>query len=343
MMGTPYPRYADTATWLWLLLSGLVGYVIGDYCLMQGYIIIGSRFGQLFMTLSAPSAAIVGRLFLGESMKPVAILGMLVTLAGIAMSILSKPDNPKPNATNPDTPKPDNPKPDNPSNPQNQTTPNLVRRRPTCANNPACGNNPACANNPACTNNPACANNPTPKINSHSLKFNLPLNGIIYASMAGICQGIGLVLSKEGLLHYDTAIASASATGTIAAPPIPVPIDVSVAFASTMIRGIMGLIGFLLLMVLLKNESLTRLRTAVRDRKAMWAVTASMLFGPFIGVSMSLMATRYTSTGIAQTLFALTPVLIIAPAAILFHQKIRPREVIGAIVSVAGAALFFLF
>ena len=35
-MGTPYPRYADGATWLWLLLSGVVGYVIGDYCLMQG-------------------------------------------------------------------------------------------------------------------------------------------------------------------------------------------------------------------------------------------------------------------------------------------------------------------
>ena len=61
-MGTPSPRFADGSTWLWLLLSGVVGYVIGDYCLMQGYIYIGSRFGQLFMTLSAPTAAITGRL-----------------------------------------------------------------------------------------------------------------------------------------------------------------------------------------------------------------------------------------------------------------------------------------
>ena len=37
-MGMPFPRYADGSTWLWLLLSGVVGYVIGDYCLMQGYI-----------------------------------------------------------------------------------------------------------------------------------------------------------------------------------------------------------------------------------------------------------------------------------------------------------------
>ena len=89
-LGMPWPRYADVSTWMWLLLSGVVGYVIGDYCLMQGYILIGSRFGQLFMTLSAPTAALTGRLFLGEQMRPLAIIGMVVTLSGIAMSILSK-------------------------------------------------------------------------------------------------------------------------------------------------------------------------------------------------------------------------------------------------------------
>ena len=92
-MGVPYPRFADGGTWLWLLLSGVVGYVIGDYCLMQGYIFIGSRFGQLFMTLSAPTAALTGRLLLGEQMRPLAIVGMVVTLSGIALSILSKKDN----------------------------------------------------------------------------------------------------------------------------------------------------------------------------------------------------------------------------------------------------------
>ena len=93
VMGVPYPRYADGSTWTWLLLSGVVGYVIGDYCLMQGYIHIGSRFGQLFMTLSAPTAALTGRLFLGEQMRPITILGMVITLSGIALSILSKSDN----------------------------------------------------------------------------------------------------------------------------------------------------------------------------------------------------------------------------------------------------------
>lgn len=64
--------------------------------------------------------------------------------------------------------------------------------------------------------------------------------------------------------------------------------------------------------------------------------------GPFIGVSLSLMATLYTSIGIAQTITALTPVLIILPTYLFFHQKVTLREVIGAIISVCGVSLFFV-
>lgn len=270
-MGQPYPRYADGQTWLWLLLSGVVGYTIGDYCLMQGYIIIGSRFGQLFMTLSAPTAALMGRLLLGEEMRPLALIGMAVTLCGIAISILSKPQD------------------------------------------------------------------------GH-LQSKLPPKGIFFAAMAGICQGLGLVLSKIGLEHYDAAIAAAG-IATDAVPTgaiIGLPLYLSVPFASTMIRGLIGLAGFLLLLFLFNKDGAAQLRRAVGDRRAMWAAAASMVFGPFVGVSLSLLATQYTTTGIAQTIFALTPVLIIAPAAILFKQKITAREVIGAVISVTGVCLFFL-
>ena len=273
-MGSPYPRYADGSTWLWLLLSGIVGYVIGDYCLMQGYIHIGSRFGQLFMTLSAPTAAITGRIFLGESMRPQAIAGMLITIGGIAMSILSKSDG----------------------------------------------------------------------TNHHSVRFNLPPKGIFYAAMAGICQGFGLVLSKIGLGHYDTSIAAAGIASNVVpnGAIIPLPIGISMSFAATLIRAYIGLAGFFLALVLFNKDGLQQLNHAIHDRKAMWCVLGSTIFGPFIGVSASLLATLYTSAGIAQTIFALTPILIIAPAAILFHQRVTVREVIGAVVSVCGVCLFFI-
>lgn len=72
-----------------------------------------------------------------------------------------------------------------------------------------------------------------------------------------------------------------------------------------------------------------------------WLLLSGVV-GYVIGVSASLLATQFTSAGIAQTLFALTPILIIAPTAVLFHQKVTAREVIGAIVSVAGVCLFFV-
>ncbi len=272
-MGAPWPRYADSGTWLWLLLSGLIGYVVGDYCLMQGYILIGSRFGQLFMTLSAPTAALLGWLTMGEAMRPTALIGMVVTLSGIAISILSKGDK------------------------------------------------------------------------AHAgLSLTISPKGLIIACMAGICQGAGLVVSKIGLQHYYAAL-SAQGIDEAMVPAeaiVPLPLSVSIPFASTMIRGLMGLFGFLALQLLFSKDGMAQLRRACGDRKAMISAFASMLFGPFIGVSLSLTATLYTSTGIAQTLFALTPVLIIAPSAWLFHQRVTLREIVGAVISVAGASLFFL-
>ena len=278
-MGAPYPRYADGGTWLWLLLSGLVGYVVGDYCLMQGYIIIGSRFGQLFMTLSAPTAALLGRLFIGEQMRPVALLGMAVTLSGIALTILSKRE--------------------------------------------ASG---------------------TEGGKHGGLRLALSPRGVFFAAMAGICQGAGLVLSKIGLNHYELALAAQGLTEAVIPEGalLQLPLRFSIPFASTMIRGIMGLAGFLLLLLFFAHDGGRQLSRALRDRKAMWCAFASMFFGPFVGVSLSLMATQYTATGIAQTLFALTPILIIAPSALLFGQRVTLREVVGAVVSVAGVCLFFV-
>ncbi|MBO4402692.1 MAG: DMT family transporter [Bacteroidales bacterium] len=276
IMGVPYPRFADGATWGWMLLSGFVGYVLGDYCLMKGYILIGSRFGQLFMTLSAPTAAIIARLFLGEKMHPLDLLGMFITLGGIAMSILSK----------------------------NETS-----------------------------------------ASGRKVRLKLPLKGIFFASMAGIGQGAGLVISKIGLFHYEQ---SASAAGMVSGFDIPdgallsVPICFSIPFAATLIRTYIGLSGFFLALMLFGDHGLSQLHRAVCDRKAMWSALGSTILGPFVGVSASMFAVTLTSAGIAQTIFALTPILIIAPAALFFHQRVTVREVIGAVISVLGVSLFFI-
>lgn len=257
--GAPYPLMANGKAWLWLSLSGFVGYLLGDYCLFNSYIIIGSRFGQLFMTLAPPTAAIAGWIMLGEKMPLQGVLGMLVTLTGIGISVLNKGGG----------------------------------------------------------------------RSGGKLTLKLPIKGVLLGIGAGVGQGIGLVLSKVGMNHYEAAI-----------PAGEEQIAAMLPFASTFIRAVTGAVGFLGVMVL--QNKLGTMVQAVKDRKGMTAAFWATATGPFIGVSLSLMAVRYTEAGIASTLMALTPVFILWPAHLIFGQKVTFKEVIGAVISVAGVSLFFI-
>lgn len=273
-LGTPLPPMTNGATWLWLCLSGFVGYVLGDYCLFQCYVHIGARFGQLLMTLSAPSAAITAWILLGERLSTMAICAGLVTLSGIAMSILSRQDG------------------------------------------------------------------------SSKLQLKLPLRGVLLGIGAGMGQGIGLVLSKVGMQCYtDSLYASGIADPSTWTSPdalLPVPVGTMMPFASTMIRAVVGLLGFSLAITLLNKRARTKMREGLHDATARWCALGATLFGPFIGVSLSLMATLYTHAGIAQTIMAMTPVFILLPSWLLFRQRVTWMEIVGALVSVVGVSLFFV-
>ena len=162
------------------------------------------------------------------------------------------------------------------------------------------------------------------------VRLTLPLKGILLGVGAGTGQGVGLVLSKIGLEHYAEAIPADA----------PAAMGAMLPFSSTMIRAIVGSIGFLLMMALQKD--LPQLKKAAHDRRGMLYVLVMTLFGPVIGVSLSLMAVKYTNAGIASTLMALTPVLILIPYAFIYKQHIRLREILGIAVSMIGVALFFL-
>lgn len=88
--GSPVPLHTDGKTWFWFALSGIVGFVFGDFCLFNAYVRIGSLYGQLLMTLAPPFAGIAGFLMLGEKLAPTSLLAMTVTLSGIGITILSK-------------------------------------------------------------------------------------------------------------------------------------------------------------------------------------------------------------------------------------------------------------
>ncbi len=240
--GMPLPFDAGSQQWIYLSLSGLVGFVFGDYFLFASYRLISSRIAMLIMTFVPPVTAFLGWIFLGEQMSLQHLAGMTLTVSGIAITVVSRP-------------------------------------------------------------------------NGGKMQLRYPAKGILFAFLGVMGQAGGLILSKIGMADYDP-------------------------FASTQIRIITGFLGFLAIIIF--TGRLGIVLHSLNDRKALTGITSGAFFGPFLGVSFSLVAIKFTTTGIASTLMAIVPILIIPPSALLMKQKIGPADYIGALISVAGVVLFFV-
>ncbi|HOY73157.1 MAG TPA: DMT family transporter, partial [Tenuifilaceae bacterium] len=228
--GLLLPTDAGGHQWLWLSLSGLVGFVMGDLFLFQSYVLVGARISMLIMSLSPPIAAGIGWLSMGETLTLKQALGMLLIFIGIAMVVL-----------------------------RSEKTPNGS------------------------------------KITGRKIKFGYSIPGLLLAFGGAVGQAGGLVLSKYGMAGYDVV-------------------------ASVQIRVITGIVGFAAVLLFMHKSG--NLLVAVKNAGAMRRITVGSFFGPFLGVSFSLLAVRYTSTGVASALMSIVPVLIIAPSAVLLKEKI---------------------
>lgn len=88
--GQAFPMDASLHNWTWLGISGVMGFFLGDIFLFQAYIEIGTRITLLIMAASPPITAILGFIFLNETLSPLGIIGMIVTILGISIVILSR-------------------------------------------------------------------------------------------------------------------------------------------------------------------------------------------------------------------------------------------------------------
>lgn len=241
--GLVLPVDATLHNWIWLGLSGIIGFILGDYFLFSSYPLIGSRMGMLLMTLAPPFAAFFGWIFLGEVMSLKGLAGMVLVVTGIAITIWNKPNG------------------------------------------------------------------------QEKIKLKYPPKGLFFAFLGAMGQGGGIVLSKYGMGSYN-------------------------AFASNQIRVIVAMIGFTLIITFLKRWK--NVATTLKNRPAFKGILTGSVFGPFLGVSFSLLAVQNVNAGVAATIMAMVPVFIIVPSVILYKQKVNLVEIIGAVISVIGVSLFFI-
>jgi drug/metabolite transporter (DMT)-like permease len=143
--------------------------------------------------------------------------------------------------------------------------------------------------------------------------------GLALALLATLGQAGGLVLGKLG-----------AGSGAAAMDP----------FAGTQVRVVAGMLGFAA--VLCFTRSWKGVLPSLRDRKAVASLSAGAFLGPFLGVSLSLLAVQSGNTGIASAIMSIVPVLIIAPSVLVFKEKVTLREILGSVVAVAGVFLLFM-
>jgi drug/metabolite transporter (DMT)-like permease len=241
--GVLLPVDATAYNWIWLTLSGVVGFVLGDLFLFKSYTVIGSRFSMLIMTLVPPITALFSWIMIGEKLRLLHLAGMTLTFSGIAIAIFSRSGK------------------------------------------------------------------------GEKLSLKLAPKGVLFALGGAVGQALGLVLSKVGLTDYDP-------------------------FAATQIRVIAGIIGFSVLITFMSRWN--SIFQGLKNRQGIASTTLGAFFGPFLGVSFSLISVKFTEAGVASTIMALVPVIIIAPAVILYKQKVTIAEIVGAVISVAGVAVMFL-
>ena len=248
--GSLFPVDFPLHAWIWLGLSGLIGFALGDLFLFKAFVEIGPRLSMLIMTLTAPISALLGLTFLGEIYSLQQWLGMLVTLMGVSWVILERSNN----------------------NQNNKRKVRLVTK-----------------------------------------------SGIIYAFLGTLGQATGYVLSKYGMMIDN---------------------DYLEPFAATQIRVIVGTIGFIIIITL--NRSWSKVFIAIKNMSAMGFIFGGAFLGPFLGVSLSLLALHYITAGVASTITALVPILIIPSVIYIGKEHVSIRAFAGAIIAVVGVFLLFM-
>ncbi len=244
--GSFLPMDASLERWGVLGLSGIIGLALGDALLFQAYVLIGPRITTLLMALAPVFGTLVAWFFLDEILTIPVLVGISITIAGVAWVVLEK------------------------------------------------------------------GNGHSAERQSHLI------SGVLLGLGASVCQALGLILSKVGLAGGYSALSG---------------VEIRILVAMIAIWFYSALRG--------------QLRPTVETLRAKpialaW-IGGGATFGPFIGVWLSLIAVQLSPVGVASTLMALSPVIVMPLSVIFFREKISPRAVFGTIAAMIGVAVITIF
>lgn len=233
----------SSSGFLFLAVSGVIGFFIGDALLFEAYVLIGARMGMLMMTAVPVFSVILAWVFLSEKLGLWQLAAIGLTTLSIALVVAEKRNG---------------------------------------------------------------------KLQNRNLS-----RGILFGVGGAMGQAIGLLFSKRGMLEGAH----------------PISANLIRVLAATVVMTVYFLIRKRFFSDFLKLK-----QAGIFPR-----IVGGAILGPVIGVILSLVAILYAPMGIASTLMAISPVLLIPLSRIIYKEHISLRTIIWTCVAIAGAGwLFFL-
>jgi drug/metabolite transporter (DMT)-like permease len=245
LQGQVIPLNAGLDRWFWLGISGIVGLIVGDACLLQSYVLIGARIATLIMAVVPVISTLLAWIFLGEKLNVIEISGISLAVTGICVVILER---------------------------SSEDHQRIDKRRYVI--------------------------------------------GVLYGFGGALGQALGLVLAKRGLANDFPAL------------------------SAVVIRMLVAMSAMWIGTFFLKQARPT-IQCVLEKRDALKFIVLGSLVGPFIGVWMSLVAIQNTYVGLASTLMALTPVIMLPIVRWVFKERVSQRAVVGTFVSIIGVAVIY--
>ena len=141
--------------------------------------------------------------------------------------------------------------------------------------------------------------------------------GVIFGVLAALGQAIGLVLSKQGMFGEFSP------------------------FQANAIRMLAAVIFTWAWTVFDRQVNSTLVALQEKPCVLGWLALGAFV-GPVLGVTASLLAVQHAEIGVASTLMALPPVIVLPISYFVFKEKVGWQAIVGTILAILGVAVLFL-
>lgn len=149
-------------------------------------------------------------------------------------------------------------------------------------------------------------------------KYKISKVGVFYALMGALGQAGGLILAKFAFNEGEIN-----------------------GFVATFVRVFSASVLMFLILVLARRYK-NPIKIYKEKPKAFFSTVLGTILGPYLGITTSLIAIKYTKVGIAATLMSTVPIIMLPMVKLIYKEDLNWRAIVGAFITVGGIAILFL-